>query len=81
MRDHFDCMRGDVLIDRSLYAEPPSLPDQAPVTPPPLVGNKLSCERYACMGTAATMAAELDHALATPRRHGKGALLACAVQE
>ena len=87
MRDHFDCMRGDVLIDKTLYAEPPLVPDlpPPPVPPaPPLLphtGNRASCELYACMSSAATMAAELDLALATPTRHRMGAALACPVEE
>jgi hypothetical protein len=79
MRDHFDCMRGDVLIDQTVYSEAPLVPELGPA--PAAVGNRLSCESYACMSSATIMAAELDRALAAPTRHKKGAMLGCAGED
>jgi hypothetical protein len=79
MREHFDCMRGDALIDQALYSEDRSVPELGPA--PPGLGNRLSCESYACMSSATIMGAELDRALAAPTRHKKGAALACAGED
>lgn len=79
LQDRYQCMRGDTLIDASLYSAPPLDPlnsrDRAHL--PPRNRVTWSCEMHACMAAAETMAAELDHALATPTPHPPGASLIC----
>jgi hypothetical protein len=77
LREHYECMRGDSLIDASLYADPFERPalgrHQAPVES----SMSYSCEKHACMASGEAMAAELDRALVRPEAHPKGASLVC----
>jgi len=76
MREHYECRRGDALIESTLYATSPS-PD-APgdlVRPGP---TREVCAKHQCPGTAETMARELDRALAVSVEHERGASVVCS---
>ncbi|RYZ06927.1 MAG: hypothetical protein EOO73_14145 [Myxococcales bacterium] len=79
LREHYECRRGDLLIDASVYADPMlRYPDDRAYAPLQQRA-KLSCERSACQGSADRMKAELDRALAEPSPHSPDAILACPV--
>ena len=81
MREHYECMRGDALIEAETQT------DLEVSTPLPIVSGdsrpltnanlRRSCEVHACAASADVMAQELDRALATPRAHEPGALVVC----
>lgn len=87
LREHFECRRGDTLIDATLYsstsydldARPPYGVDPAQrvgsTSPRPLYA---SCEQYACDASREVMVQELDRALAVKTPHATGAALLCA---
>lgn len=79
LREHYECMRGDVLIDATLYSPPAlDLPEEGPRAPVPRsVAWQQSCEKYACARSAEAMARELDRALAQRVPHPPGAALVC----
>jgi hypothetical protein len=78
LQEHFECRRGDTLIDASL-GEPGYDPQDARERLRlPRRSLKLSCEMNACMSSAETMAKELDRALATPTPHEPGTPLICS---
>jgi hypothetical protein len=77
LREHYECMRGDTLVDQALYEDPPKLPDAGRSYVPVENTARLSCERYACMASGEVMTAELDRALDVATPHAEGALLAC----
>jgi hypothetical protein len=75
LREHYECMRGDTLIDVSLY-EDDMLPPGRPSSVQPIERTLLfSCEHHACMESESRMAAQLDRALAQPASHELGASL------
>jgi len=80
LREHYECRRGDTLIDyasREDERNPPRpLDDRIPLAPP-APGLRWSCEQYACMTSAGVMASQLDRALVTPILHAQGAIVAC----
>lgn len=85
LREHYECRRGDTLIDVAL-SEQPQLGDprvRAYDEPayPVRSRTRWSCEQSACAATAEIMAAELDRALATPVPHPAGALVACGTSQ
>ena len=77
LREHYECMRGDTLVDQALYEHPPTIPDVDRSYLPVESSARFSCERYACMASGEVMAAELDRALDVATPHAAGALLAC----
>jgi hypothetical protein len=78
LRERYECMRGDVLVDAALYAEPVMAPELAANVVPVESTMSFSCERHACMKFATAMAARLDHALAAPTAHRPDAPIACS---
>lgn len=77
MRDHYDCMFGDALVESGYQA--PALVGQGEFQTLPTVGNfRRTCELTACAGSAQVMAAELDRALVTVPAHPEGALVVCS---
>jgi hypothetical protein len=77
LREHYECRRGDVLIDATVYTDPMLRYPEERVYARLESRTKLSCERSACAGSAEIMASELDRALASPVPHSPGALVAC----
>jgi hypothetical protein len=92
MREYYECMFGDALLDATLYETPAAndQDDQSRLLPVPnssgeqraLRSYKRSCElrevQHSCAVAEEVMAKELDRALATPARHDAGALVACS---
>jgi hypothetical protein len=78
LREHYECRRGDLLIDASVYSDPMLRYPEDRVYAQLQQRAKLSCERSACGGSAEVMAAELGRALAVPVAHSPGALVACS---
>lgn len=77
LRQHYECRRGDMLIDASAYPDPSLRYPEDRAYARLDARTKLSCEQSACGGSAEVMVAELDRALATPIPHSAGALVAC----
>lgn len=77
LREHYECRRGDLLIEASVYSDPMLRYPEDRVYAQLQQRAKLSCERSACGGSAEVMVAELDRALATPAAHSPGALVTC----
>jgi hypothetical protein len=77
LREHYECRRGDLLIDATVYADPMLRYPEERVYARPTSRTALSCERSACGGSAEVMASELDRALASPMAHSPGAIVAC----
>lgn len=77
LREHYECRRGDLLIDASVYSDPLVRYPEDRTYARLEQRAKLSCERSACEGSAEIMAAELDHALASATKHSRGAIVAC----
>jgi hypothetical protein len=71
LRDHSDCVRANVQIDQSLYAEDPLVPAPMQTT------YRHVCQVQACIATRQRMAAELDAALPKAVAHAAGAILIC----
>lgn len=82
LREHYECRRGDALIDVSLSEQPqlgdPRLRGSDESGYPVRWQTRFSCERQACEASAEIMTAELDRALAQPTPHPTGALVACS---
>lgn len=76
LREHYDCRRGDLLIDAVVYSDPTLRYPEDRVSAR-LQSQKVSCERSACGGSAEAMASELARAHASPVAHASGALVAC----
>jgi hypothetical protein len=70
-------MRGDTLIDSTLYEHPAVDPNANRSYTPVQTTLRWSCEQHACQASADVMASQLDRALDTPTPHAKGAALAC----
>jgi hypothetical protein len=79
LREHYECRRGDLLIDATLYSDPLLRYPEERVNGQLQAQTKLSCEQSACGASAELMAAELDGALARPVAHAPGAPVACSV--
>lgn len=77
LREHYECRRGDLLIDASVYTDPMLRYPEERVYAQLEQRARLSCERSACGGSAEIMAAELDRALTSPIPHSAGAIVAC----
>jgi hypothetical protein len=92
MREYYECMFGDALLDATLYETPPvdDQDDQSRLLPVPnssgeqraVRSYKRSCEfreiQHSCAVAEEVMAKELDRALASPVGHEAGALVACS---
>jgi hypothetical protein len=74
LRDFYQCEYSESIGDESsgMNAPPPAAPDYFPT----LSNFSRNCGPHACRDQA-TMVSELDRALATPRPHPAGALVAC----
>jgi len=70
-------MRGDTLIDATLYEEPPVAPDMSQSYVPAGTTMRIACEKHACMASGDMMASQLDRALDAPAPHPDGATIAC----
>lgn len=80
LREHYECRRGDTLIDVALSEQPPlGDPRLRGLDEPvyPVRSRRWSCQQAACEASATIMVAELDRALAVPTPHPAGALVAC----
>jgi hypothetical protein len=78
LREHYECMRGDTLIDASLYEHPARVPGSDHSYEAPVENTlRWSCEQHACMASSDVMASQLDRALDTPVSHPAGAPIAC----
>jgi hypothetical protein len=74
MREHYECMRGDTLIESGPFDEARLMPGDT-TRRFPRISEK--CELYACETSARVMAKNLDRALAAPRAHAADAQIAC----
>lgn len=78
LREHYECRRGDTLIDASVYSDAATRFPEERLHAPLDAHLRWSCERAACAASADIMSAELDRALSAPVAHQPGALVACA---
>lgn len=81
LREHYECRRGDTLIDAALTEQPQLGDPRVRGLDEPIYPSRAqrgwSCQQAACEASAEIMAAELDRALAVPAPHAAGALVAC----
>jgi hypothetical protein len=78
-RDFYECEYSES-VRAETSGENAALVTSADQTPT-LSNFARSCGPHACQGHQATMVSELDRALATPRAHPVGALVACSANQ
>jgi hypothetical protein len=76
LRDYYDCEYAESAKDESLGMNAP--PDSPNGNWGTMSNFARNCAPHACQNHQATLVSELDRALATPRAHPPGALVACA---
>lgn len=78
-RDYYECEYAESIRSESAGENAPTRPSWDHF--PTLSNFARNCGPHACQGHQAVMVSELDRALATPRAHPEGALVACSATE
>jgi hypothetical protein len=79
LRDFYECEYTESIRSESMSVNDP--PSASPDYFPTLSNFARNCGPHSCQGHQEIMVSELDRALAVPRAHPEGALVACTRPE